>query len=220
METHDLIKQLAHGGTPVSPLMSPAKRFGFWSTLAILFVVSGMYALNLHVRHDIAYQFSDIHFWVEGGLVFSLAILSAMTAFLLSVPGEENAPWQRWAPIAVVGLWLAALGWRTYDQPFSWQLVELNLTQGSHCAQMMLWLSIAPTLLFVWMVKRAAPIRRGWTGMLGLLSVGAFTSLACQFFCHGSNSFHILFWHFSPLLLLGGAGMLIGKSLLRWTIRK
>jgi hypothetical protein len=71
-----------------------------------------------------------------------------------------------------------------------------------------------PTLaLALWLVRRAAPLERGWTGLVAGLAAGVLSALAMQLACTDAP-LHSLGLHLAPVLAAGGLGALLGRRLL------
>jgi hypothetical protein len=69
-----------------------------------------------------------------------------------------------------------------------------------------------------YMMSKAAPLRIGAAGWLAALSAAAAADLATRFICRNDHALHALIWHFAPVLVLGGAGVLLGRALFRWEV--
>jgi hypothetical protein len=66
------------------------------------------------------------------------------------------------------------------------------------------------------MLRRAAPLRRSWSGALAALAAASLCAAATQFICPIDDPAHHLVGHFIPVMLLCGAGALAGRRLLDW----
>jgi hypothetical protein len=66
------------------------------------------------------------------------------------------------------------------------------------------------------MMSTAAPLRTSAAGWLASLSAFAAGDLATRFICRHDQALHALAWHFLPVLVMGGTGVVLGRVLRRW----
>jgi hypothetical protein len=74
--------------------------------------------------------------------------------------------------------------------------------------------SLAPLALALFVARRAAPLERGWTGLLAGLAAGVLPALAMQLACMDAP-LHALALHLAPVLAVAAAGALLGLVVLR-----
>jgi hypothetical protein len=92
---------------------------------------------------------------------------------------------------------------------------EMDLHRGQ-CGPIILTRGIiAGAGFFAW-ARRAAPTRQGLTGLWIAVSAGCLGSFAMQLVCAHDNALHVWIWHVTPVVLLAGAGTVLGGKLLRW----
>ena len=72
----------------------------------------------------------------------------------------------------------------------------------------------------IWsLVRRAAPLRPGWTGLLATLTAASVGALGTHLVCPNGDAAHLLVWHFVPVALLAAAGIQLGRRLLHWPLQ-
>jgi hypothetical protein len=148
------------------------------------------------------------------GLDLLLGVLAGGAAVLglmrLRVPG------------LALGARAATLGLVAWAAWAAWQLLELwgrtappsTLGQRNGCVLEVLLYSLPPLTLALWMARRAAPLERGWTGLLAGLAAGVLPALAMQLACM-DDPLHALGLHLAPVLAVAGLGALLGRLALR-----
>jgi hypothetical protein len=202
MTTEALIRQLARQATPVTPTPHPLVRFRRFFLAAAICVALGV--AQLGVRADLASRWRSPLFLVQAILLWGLAALSARAAFLLSVP-DRRSRWLAGLPGAALVGWAAFLaGSALWGHP-----VEAGV--GLKCVRNLLLLSAAPGLLLYVLLRSAAPLQTGATGLLAALSVAALADGGTLFLCRRDDVLHVLGWHFLPVLAVSGAGIWLGR---------
>lgn len=207
MTTEDLIIRLASSAGPVQPLAPPARRFGYWTAAATAVTAAGVALIGS--RPDSWTMVHQTEFLAVAAVTMATALISAGTALVLSVPGAERSPVQRWAPIAACGAWTALLtvsilsGGSAIDR-----IVALPFHTG--CAIQIAALALVPGWMLFVMLRRAAPLRRHWSGGLATLAAVALAAAGTQFLCPLDDPAHLLVGHFAPVAALALAGALIG----------
>ncbi len=212
-EIDRLVQELARGAGPVRRLWPRSLRFGLWLGAAAVYLGAGV--LLLGVRPDLAAQLRSGSFLVQLALACATVVLSASSAFALSVPGAERALWTRFAPVTVLSAWIAWMLYRMVSfvaDPRIWLSVirEYSL----HELGVGLALSSVPGVLLFVMVRRAAPLRPGWAGGLALVAAGAIASAGALLTCDSPCPIHAVVLHMTPLLSVGAIGVGAGWLLL------
>lgn len=207
MKTEDFIHEIAEGSRPVRQLDSPVVRFVRWSLISFLCLGVGLAVFG--VRPDLESVVQTPSFFLQGFFALSLAVLSALSAFILSVP-DKRKPWLHIVPGTTLVLWLGVI-------------VQVFITSngihgglGLSCIRDIVVLGLLPGAFLFLMIGKAAPLKIGRVGLLAGLSVAALGALGTQFICRNDDPLHILLWHYVPVLLLGGIGFFLGRLILKW----
>ena len=208
MKTEDLISTLVADLAPVRRLRSADARALLWASLAL--VCAGLGTFLLGVRPDLQVRLVDSTYLAEGAALLVVFASSARCAFALTVPGIEMGTLKRHLPVLALMAWILLVAARTSS-------LGISLSPGLRCAWRMLALGLAPAGAAFFMLRRAAPRKRGWTGLFALLSAAALGSLGTQIICTRDAPGHILVWHVAPLVLTALLGIAAGAFLLRRT---
>lgn len=204
MKTDQLILDLASTSTPVRPLASPLVRGLKWFAAAFFCLGGALFFLKL--RPTISSDFGHFHFSAQAFAILAVAVMSALSAFILSVPDKLRS-YSLIVPLVTLGVWLVMI------------LVPLFSSQGSAgmgwpCVSETLVLGLVPGGLMFYMIRRAAPLRIFWAGLFAALAATAIGGLGTHLTCQSNSAMHLLVWHFLPVLVAGGIGLLLGRWLL------
>lgn len=214
MKTDDMIEQLVGELRPVRRLASPLLRFGRWFTVAALCVGVGVAGFGISPR--VGHALRELDFWIGTIATLGLALLSGMGAFVLSVPGAERRRWTRYLFLLPLGIWAGVVGYALWHATQGFTQWSRPLWAGWGCCRQMYVLAVIPAVLLFAMIRRAAPLRLGWVGVLALLAAAALAACGLQFICPLGTPLHVLVWHVAPTVMLGGVGVLVGRLVLRW----
>ncbi len=207
MKTDKLIHLLAEQSSAVKPLASPLRRVVRALSGAFFCVAIGVALLGL--RADLETAIWEFSFIAQAVATIALACLSAVAAFLMSVPGRSSS-WVRSVPFVTVVVWLLVIVLGVFTSGES--------SRGFHfaCMRDIIVLAVIPGAYLFFMLKRAAPLELGRVGFFTALAAAAFGALGAQFICHDHRLIHMLLWHYLPVIALGAIGAWLGRRLLRW----
>ena len=209
---HELIDTLVRDATPVRPLAPAAVRLARWALATALCLIVGVALVQL--RHDIAETMWTASFLVQAGLLIGTALLAAAAALVVGVPGAEPAPAARWLPLVAITAWagwlLAAILAQPADSRIWWPV------PAPECGADITLFGLAPGVLLWSLVRRTAPLRPAWAGLLATLTAAALGALATQLVCSNNDAAHLLLWHFGPVTALTAVGIQLGRRFLRW----
>jgi hypothetical protein len=211
MTTERLVDQLVADLAPVRLLRGADRRALAWAAFALLCVGAGAGALGF--RPDLAARLRDPAFLLENASLLLLFALAARSAFHLSVPGAERAT-TRPAPLCGLLAWALLLAFRAAADP-NGALPPHGAPAGWSCVARMTFLAIVPAIAGLGMLRRAAPLARGWAGLWALFSAGGLAILGTQLLCPKDGPGHVVLWHLVPLLITGLLGLGLGRWLLR-----
>lgn len=211
MRTDELIVQLARSATPITPLPSPGVRAGRWLAAAALVMTVAM--VTLGPRDDLGSAFSQPIF--VGSIAALLLTLAngAFVAFALSVPGVGPSPALRVLPLMTAAGWSAMwmVAWSTAAVsvgPTTAAVHAACVIRIAGCALAVGW------LLFI-MIARAAPLRPLRTAAVASLASVATGATVAQILCPIDDPRHQLIGHVVVALAVAGAGVWIGRRVLR-----
>jgi hypothetical protein len=207
MKTDFLIEKLSQSNRPVQRLSSPSVSFAKW--VVVSFFCVGIGASLFGIRTDLEEVVFQYGFTSQVFCSLGLALLSALSAFILSVPDKEKT-WVSVLPIATLVLWFISISQSFYVVDF------VNGGIGLSCIRDIVVLSFIPTVVLFLMLRRAAPLQKGRVGVFAGLSVAALGAVGTQFICHNDDPLHVIMWHYIPVLGIGFLGFWLGKFLLKW----
>lgn len=205
MKTENLIQELIHELKPVKRINSTSKRLIHFVAIATFCFLGALSIFG--IREDIREAISNPAFFFQAIILFILAVLSALSALILSVPGEERSSRVRWIPILVFFLWGGTLVWLLTEN-------QGSVGHGLNCIRDIVVFGAVPGIVLMIMVRKAAALTAGWNGALLLMSVAALGALGAQFVCHNDSPSHLLLWHLIPVAMAGLIGVFLGKWIL------
>jgi hypothetical protein len=173
-----LIAQLAAGLTPVRRLRSPTVRALTWLAVvaAIALVLASFIDLSALARRLAAAP----DMWISALASALTAVLAALAAFHLSVPGRSRA-WAL-APLPSLLVWILASGagcLRAWVIPGAH---PANMGEAKDCLVFIIGFSVPLSGLLVVMLRRAFPLEPGLTAtMAGLAAAAAAATLLVLF---------------------------------------
>lgn len=214
MKTENLIKSISENLSPVRPLQNYVIRFAKW--LGATLLCMGAIIPTLGLRHDISTALAEPRFLAELMMLISLALLSASAAFVLSVPNETKAKIVRIFPFIPLSIWTLILVFDFSKILSSDGMSAFVFDDGMACVGDIFVLGVVPGALLFIMLKKAAPTKLGWSGFLAVLAIASFGAIGSQLMCSNAQPMHLILWHLMPVVILGGAGVFIGRKLLRW----
>ena len=214
MRTDELIVELARSAGPIRPLPSPSIRLARWTAATAPLIVLAVIVIG--PRADVVTAMSQPAFLAVALATIGTALLSAGSAFVLSIPGAERSPWQRLLPLMAGGLWALAL---LYLLTAEGAVVRRLLQWPIHwsCLIEIAGLSVVPGWALFAMLRRAAPLKRAWSGAFATLAAVAIGAAATQFICPVDDPAHQLVGHVLPVAVLSMLGAIAGQRYLNWT---
>lgn len=206
----DLIRALADELRPTPHLFDARAAAAMWLVVCAAFVAAATLAtgpLRPGVAQELAHEPRLAIDLLLGLAAGGSAMLAAMR---LRVPSLVPA-WRRAAPALAL-----LLGWGAL------QLLALYTLEGTPsmlgkrgaCALEVLLFSALPLFAGLVVAARAAPLERAWLGGVVGIAAGALAAVAMQVACM-DDPLHALTWHLAPVLVVAGAGALLGRLALR-----
>ena len=204
METNELIRQLSQKATPVERLAPVPQRFLRWLVAALLCLFVSISILG--VREDLYERLTDTRFLSQSLVLFLLGVISALSAFVLSIPDDSRGRLWDILPYGVLMAWIALSIW-TALSPDGPVLIDF----GGMCAFDILLVAVPPGLLLLFMVGRGAPLAVRLSGSVIALGASAFAAGAMQFVCRNESFAHLFLWHILPVVVIAGLGTFLGR---------
>jgi hypothetical protein len=182
-----------------------------------MFVFAAVGVFVLGPRPDIADALRQPAYVARLLITLLAAVLAAVAAFVLCVPGAERTKAQRMVPFVAVGAWAALLGTfliaggdpvaRVIAFPVNWP-----------CGYKIFGFSLIPGFALFALLRRAAPLEPVWSASLAALAATALGAVATQFICPVDDPAHQIVGHLLPVIVVAMGGTAIGfRALDRFT---
>ena len=140
-------------------------------------------------------------FQFEAAMLILTAMSAAVGALTVSVPGARAlgagalaADRRRRVCILWVGgelVFASVTGAPTGRLTFAWRCVYKTTS-----------VALVPGIALFVLVRRAAPLRAAWAGLLAVLATAAVGVLGANVICPIDRPLHLLLWHVAPLMLV------------------
>jgi len=202
--TPELINALATNVPPVRRMRRPFVRAVGWLLLAVL--VLTLLAISHGVRPDLSQGLSDPAFLAQMGGTVLTGILSAIAAFMASLP-DRSRLWLL-LPAPALALWLSTLGYQCLTD---WVVLTpdgIRLGEAARCFATLVLTSLPLSLALLIMLRHAARIRPTGAILAGGLAVAAISSTALSLYHKLDASVMVLLWNLGTaviFLVLAGA---------------
>lgn len=149
-------------------------------------------------------------FALECGLGVALGLVAMAGALRSATPGRGRAAQLALPALLLLGAWVGA-GLLGLASP---AIAPAGLGHREHCLQQVLMMSAAPLLLGLFLLRQRAALAPGPSAGLAALAAASLPALAMQLACM-YEPLHALQLHLSPMLVLGGVGLLLGRAFLQ-----
>jgi hypothetical protein len=210
--TPDLLNALATDVPPVRRLRSPVLRALAWLLLAALILT--LLAIGQGLRPDLSERLQDLRFLFGVAGALSTGLLSAIAAFVLSLPDRSRL----WVllPVPALGLWLSTLGYQCLTDWISLEPGGLRAGETARCFATLVLMSLPLSMAMLVMLRHAAPLRPTTVTLAGSLAVAALTAVALSLL-HGLDAtLMILIWNLGTSAILIGLGSTFGRKMFSW----
>ena len=209
MKSDDLVRSLVNDLQPVRRLRGPGQRALRWGVLALVCVFVGTCALGL--RGDLPGKLHQRSYLLQNASLLLLFVLSALSAFRLSVPGLGQSMVTRGLPALGLLVWIGLLAFGWAHAPSAVLPWAAFWRSGVPCVARMGCLALVPGLALFFMLRRAAPVRAGWAGLWSLVSASSLAIVGTQWVCPKDDPLHVIVWHLGPVLVAGLVGIGLGR---------
>lgn len=203
-----VVARLAADLRPVRRLPAPPIRAAAWIGLMAAMAAALSAFCDLPALRDRLAAAPDMWLAVAGST--ATAMLAALAAFELSVPGRSP----RWAllpmPTLLLWAWASGLGClRTWGAPNPSALGPVG--EAGHCLTHILMMSVPLMAVMMAMVRRACPLRPNITALVSGLAVAAASATLLNFDHPYDASATDLLAHLLAVLLVIAANQLVAR---------
>ncbi|MBA2405995.1 MAG: DUF1109 family protein [Bdellovibrionales bacterium] len=205
MRNDELISELIKKNSGVKVLATPVQSFLRWLIVSLFSISVGVAILG--VREDYQDIFKNASVWIPSLINFLLALASALSAFIMSIPDRHSKASYAIPVLTFIG-WIGALA---LGPDFGSNEHGFELL----CLRDVIVLGIVPAIVLVTMLYKGAVLKSGLVGCFALMASASLGAFATQFICHDDAPLHILLSHLLPVVLVGVCGIFIGRKILR-----
>jgi hypothetical protein len=205
-----LVASLSKQASPVRPAAHPLRLGLRWLALAAAYLLVSL--LISGVRADLLQQLQHPLFAAEVILLLVLMVSTAFSAAVLSFPDLHQKPRIAYAPAVVMTLFVLTmlLAW-LHDNP------PAPLPKHSiECTLSILMLSFLPSVAIFYAVGRFASTHQRASGSMAMLFAFSIGALWLRLYEATDSIIHLIEWHYLPMLVVGVAGLWLGRVLLKW----
>jgi hypothetical protein len=194
--------------------MLPAAVLG-WTVVAAMIFVGTAVLLSIGLRPDFAAAAGTWRFDMK--FVVTLT-LSASAFFLLrsAIYPEGLARAPLWIVLAAPALLLCAVAYELAVLPAAAWKTALLGTNWLHCLTLVPLFGLVPLAAALWALRRGATTRPVLTGFLAGLLAGGIGATFYAANCQDDSPLFVMTWYPVGILLLGAAGALAARRVLRW----
>ena len=211
MKTDDLIQHLA---ADTGPHRAPAAALWLAVAAAILLAAAAL-LLSVGPRPDLAEATGTWRFVAKTAVMVTLAVTSLLVLRRAIYPeGLAEAP--LWAMLAAPALLLATVLIELALIPSTAWSVAATGTNWASCLTLVPAFGILPLAVSLWAIRQGAPTRPMLTGFIAGLLSGGIAATAYATHCPDDSPLFVVLWYPVGILLLGIAGALLGRRVLRW----
>lgn len=209
--TDELIERLASDLKPVRPMAMQRLLLGAVLLSGILAILAMLMLLGM--RPDMADATATMIYWTKFTYTLTLALLGLAATVVLARPdGRTRWPWL--AALALLALLLVG--------------AVLQLARAQDMMPMIMGTSIRRALIFIpvfalpvllaslYALRHLAPRSPTLAGFSAGIMSGALGAWIYAFACMEQGMMFLAIWYTLAILLVGLAGALLGRFLLRW----
>ncbi len=205
-----LVRELADGLRPVRRTLSPRSLSLLWLIGAWVFVGAVTLATGAMRPGVLSQLAASPRFLVEIALGLLAGVAAIRAAAELGVP-DVLPPWRRAAPaLLLMAGWLSVYVYGLWNPA----LEPSMLGKREGCYLEVLGFAAPPLVAALWLIRRAAPLARVWTGAIAGAAAAAIPGLMMQLVCMYEPA-HILSYHLAPIAFAALLGGLAGPAAFR-----
>jgi hypothetical protein len=212
MKTDDLINAL------VADMGTSERRLGgsFAGALTTGAAISvAIFLLWIHPRADFLHAATTLRALFKFAVTSVLAVAALGLAMRLARPGAPRGLWDV-AWLAAPALLLVGVIAELYVLPPSQWATRLVGVNARFCLVLIPLLSIAPLAAILWALRQGAPTEPGMAGAVGGFAAGGIAAALYAAHCTDDSPLFVATWYSIAIGLVGLAGALAGRRILRW----
>lgn len=206
----DLINKLAQDTATVKRAPHPYMLSIQWMAVAMFYLAVSL--LISGTRHELLAKLHDFWFAAEIAALAGIFFSTSLSAALLSYPDLHQKRRIAYAPVAMFALFVLVMF-------FAWQADIPPAPLPAHnieCTLSILLLALLPAAWTLYVMRKFASTHTNWAGGIALLFAFSTGALWLRLYEENDSIFHVIEWHYLPMMAFGLAGMWLGKALLKW----
>lgn len=210
MSDKNLINELVSNHSKIDPIASIKMRFFKWILICGLCLGAGISMLGL--REDWTTLFASPILLIQNFFILAGIFVAGIFAIKLSVPDTTNKKSGISLLYILAGLWtliLFSIGLLNHAS-----LDELSKF-GFGCIRDIVIIGIIPGVTLFAYIRQGVVLEQKLAGVMSMIAAFGIGAFGVQYTCHNDGALHILVWHFLPILILGGTGVMIGKKFIK-----
>lgn len=206
----ELIDKLAQDAPTVKPASHPVVLSLEWMTVAAVYL--GVSLMISGLRPDLMLKLQEPLFLAEIAALTGIFVTTCLSAALLSFPDLHQMRRAAFAPAAMFALFVLVIliAWHA-DVPPAPQPVH-----NFECTFSITMLAVLPAAWTFHAMRKFASTHHYWAGSIALLSAFSIGALWIRLYELNDSIMHVIEWHYLPMILVGLAGMWMGKAILKW----
>ena len=207
--TRELIDTLVECATPVRRLRPPFVRAMLW--LAFAGLVIALIVMGHGLRPDLALRLHQPAFAITTAAALATGILSAIAAFVISLP--DRSRWWLLLPMPALAVWISTIGYGCLTDWVSLGPEGVRFGEELRCFSILVLTSVPLTIALAVMLRYAAMLRAGAVATTGGLATAAITASALPLFHNHDATAMILAWNLGTALLITGITSVFGRRI-------
>jgi hypothetical protein len=207
--TRELIDTLVECATPVRRLRPPLVRAMLW--LAFAGLVIALIVMGHGLRPDLTLHLRQPAFAVTTAAALAAGILSAIAAFVVSLP--DRSRWWFLLPMPALSVWVSTIGYGCLTDWVSLGPEGVRFGEELRCFSILVLTSVPLTIALAVMLRYAAMLRAGAVATIGGLAIAAITASALPLFHNHDATAMILTWNLGTALLITGITSVFGRRM-------
>lgn len=210
MSLETLISQLSEKGRPVR-YVPFARVCAEW--LLVTAISFGVLTVIYGLRADLALRLSEPLFVAELLMNFSLVIAAGVTATAAAYPDRAGITGWRYLFIVPLLLYAVVFAAAASDTPDLAGAVFHK--HGFHCLLCIVIFAIIPAAWMLFRLRRLMVVKPMQAAGFSLIMALATGGLGIRVVDAEPLSVGLLIWHYLPMLILSGLGLLLGRKIFR-----
>lgn len=208
-KTPELIDALVACAAPVRRLRPPLVRATVW--LAFAGLVLALVAIGHGLRSDLILRLHQPTFAISTIAALATGILSAMAAFMMSLP--DRSRWWLVLPMPPLAAWISTIGYGCLNDWVSVGPEGIRMGDELRCFALLVLTSMPLAVALAVMLRYAAMLRAGAVAMTGGLAIAAITATALSLFHNHDATSMILVWNLGTAALITGIAGVFGRRI-------